>query len=96
MRHLGACLAYSISQNKLLWGLDQTAFYVVYRMMTFNGEEVSLALLPQTLCDFDFGEDSNVWAAKGKCKQNKILEQEAARLLGRGQVEPPPERDPMP
>ncbi len=86
MRCFGAYLAHCIIENILVWGLDQTAFYVVYRMMTFNGEGVSLAPLPESLCDFDFGKGSDIWAAKGKLKNNEIFEQEASRLLGSSQV----------
>ncbi|NQV85323.1 MAG: tetratricopeptide repeat protein [Rhodospirillales bacterium] len=82
MRRFGAYLAHCIHGNTLVWGLDQIAFYVVYRMMTFNGEEVSLASLPKSLCDFDFADTSDVWAAKGNSKQNQIFEQESSRLLG--------------
>ena len=82
MRRFGTYLAHCITENKLVWGLDQAAFYVVYRMMAFNGETVALASLPEILCDFDFGNDSDVWAAKGNRKENKSFEQESSRLLG--------------
>ena len=81
MLRLSAYLAQSIVEKDMLWGLDQAAFYVVYRMMDFRGEAVSLASMPKTLCDHDFGDSSDVWAAKGDRKENAIFEREGSRLL---------------
>ena len=85
MRRYGTYLLHCLSENRLVWALDQAAFYVVYRMMAFAGEDVSLAPLPKGLCDHDFDEGSDVWAAKGDRKKNTVFEQECARLLATGQ-----------
>ncbi|NQU56624.1 MAG: tetratricopeptide repeat protein [Rhodospirillales bacterium] len=81
MRRFGAYLADRIFEKKLVWYVDQTAFYITHRMMEFDGEAVSLAPLPQTLCDFELGSNSEVWAAKGDLKEDKEFKQESTRLL---------------
>ncbi len=84
MRRFGTFLANCIVDGDLVWCLDQTAFYITYRMMQFDGETVSLQPMPQALCDHDLDEGSDVWAAKGDLKENPAYERECARLLGTG------------
>ncbi|MFQ5766025.1 MAG: hypothetical protein ACE5GT_13975, partial [Rhodospirillales bacterium] len=60
---------------------DQTAFYIVHRMMEFDGEGVSLSALPTTLCDHDLAAGSDIWAAKGALKADDAYGRERARLL---------------
>lgn len=81
MHRFGAYLADRIVEGKLGWALDQAAFYVTYRMMGFDGEDVSVVDLPKTLCDNGLGPESDIWALKGGLKQEAAYERESAKLF---------------
>lgn len=81
MRRFAIYLGDRIVENKLAWRIDQAAFYLTYRMMGFDGQDVSLMHLPRTLYDSDFAPESQIWAAKGDRKNNVAYERKVEELI---------------
>lgn len=85
LAYLGRVAAYILSchrDRRLAWYIDQSALYLVHRMMERSGAPPALAQLPPGFADSDFSPDSAVWAAKGERKLDAAFVAEAARLAG--------------
>lgn len=58
-----------VRNRELKWFADQTAFY---RQMQAHGRSARFFNLKRKYLDWDFGEDSIVWSAKGKRKDSDL------------------------
>lgn len=79
LEHMAAYILTCLLEDRLVWSLDQCAFYIVCRMMAFSGSEIALVPLPARFADHDFDAASPIWAAKGSRESDPAFEAEVAK-----------------
>lgn len=75
LRAVSAVIAEALVKHDARWYLDQETFYNVYESGT---TPVRLASLPRTFADWEYAEESVIWAGKGK---RKVENEQYAQFL---------------